>query len=674
MTRRADLSALRKPATRLAGTSAAATCTTIACISLLLAACSNDSVDRNDSAPREVGAVAELADALSALDDRAQRLRDAADIKRLQRAYGHYVDRAWWHDVADLFAEDASVEFGNDGVWVGRERIREYFLRLGNGETGLQHGQINNHMQLQPVVHIADDGLTAQGRWRAFSMVGQFGEKALWAEGPYENEYVKEDGVWKISRLRWYPTFVVPYEEGWSGSTVDSWHSPAAGEDFAPDREADESLPLFPDVYVAPFHYPHPSSRPVVHADDDPQLTISTPAADEAAGELHALLTERRTQLARLEAWEAVENLQAAYGYYFDRQLWDDVAALFSGDATFEYGQSGVYRGRDSIRRGLMLFGDQGPEHGRLNNHFQLQPLITVADDGRSARARWRGLNQTGVHGEYGEWSEGVYENEYVLEDGVWRISRLHFYVTVIADYERGWGNDPKPMPGPSERIPPDAPPTEVYESLPGVHIPPFHYDHPVAAAGRPTRPGMNRWTPTATEPAPAAAWPPWLTDLHRTACAYRSHAGPLAGRTRDRGPAAQLRLLRRQEPVRRCRPACSRQMARWKSAVAACSSGGSAISEYLHWLTPAGPQYNQIFNHTQFQPVLTVNGRRQLRAGPLARTGYRRHRRGTRAVGRSHLRERVRETRRRMADRTAVRVLQYVHDLRPGLAAQPLA
>lgn len=35
---------------------------------------------------------------------------------------------------------------------------------------------------------------------------------------------------------------------------------------------------------------------------------------------------------------------------------------------------------------------------------------------------------------------------------------------------------------------------------------------------------------------------------------------------------------------------------------------GRERIAEYMHWLTPEGPQEGQVFNHTQFQPVLTVN------------------------------------------------------------------
>ncbi len=65
-------------------------------------------------------------------------------------------------------------------------------------------------MQLQPVIHIAPDGHTAKGRWRAIVLLGQFHEYARWQTGPYECEYRKEHGVWKISKLHWVETFTVP--------------------------------------------------------------------------------------------------------------------------------------------------------------------------------------------------------------------------------------------------------------------------------------------------------------------------------------------------------------------------------------------------------------------------------------------------------------------------------
>ena len=73
---------------------------------------------------------------LAELEARTQRIEDINAIKRLQRAYGYYLDEGQWDDVADLFADDASLEIGLDGVYRGRDRIREYFRALGDGTQG----------------------------------------------------------------------------------------------------------------------------------------------------------------------------------------------------------------------------------------------------------------------------------------------------------------------------------------------------------------------------------------------------------------------------------------------------------------------------------------------------------------------------------------------------------
>ena len=393
------------------------------------------------------------------------QLEGARAVRKLQRAYGYYVDRGLWDEAADLFADDGTLEMGADGVYVGKARIRDYLQRQGGGKPGLAYGQLNEHLQLQPEVDVAADGLSAGGRWRDMAMLGHFGKDAFWGDGIEENTYVKDGGVWKIKSLHLYVNFVAPLQGGWSRMqpAPADWRSDTAKE-FPPDRPATETYRPFPETQVPPFHYVNPGKR----------------APDKTPFPTDPRLAAYAHRVELLKDKDAVENLQAAYGYYVDKSLWGDVADLFAAKGSFEYGQMGVYVGKDHIRRGLLLLGKEGPEPGKLNNYMQLQGVIHVAPDGRTAKARWRGMVQLGRANQPGQWGEGTYENDYVKEAGVWKIARLHFYVTGFTDYDLGWAKSAIPIQGPSAAIPPDKPPTEVYRAFPGVYIPPFDYPHPV--------------------------------------------------------------------------------------------------------------------------------------------------------------------------------------------------
>jgi len=205
--------------------------------------------------------IAALKARLTHMENEALRREDYLAIIKLQRAYGFYMDKGYWREATDLFCEDASYEQGVDGVYVGRERIHEMIVKLtgGNSGPGLPFGQLHERFQLQPVITIADDGNTAQGRWHELSMFGQYGESAEWGDGVYENRYRKEDGVWKIASMRLYINFVAPYEGGWATlkSVEGDWRSPALA-DFPPDRPPTDVYRPYPDVHVPPFHFTHP--------------------------------------------------------------------------------------------------------------------------------------------------------------------------------------------------------------------------------------------------------------------------------------------------------------------------------------------------------------------------------------------------------------------------------
>lgn len=406
---------------------------------------------------------------LDALTERVEKLEGTRAIRNLQRAFGFYVDRGLWSDAADLFVDDGTIEIGIDGVYVGKARIREYLQRLHGGQEGLIYGQLNEWLTLQPAVFVAADGRSATARWRDHGMLGQYKKHAEWRDGIYENTYVKDNGVWKIRSLHLHVNFVAPYEKGWARlKPGEGLVRSEASRTFAPDRQPTRNYRPFPETQVTPFQLP---SQPYAGA-----ATTSAQAGD-------ARLATFRDRVGRLEDQDAVENLQAMFGYYFDKGLWREAADLFARNGSFEYGQSGVYVGQERIRRAMLLFGPEGLAQGYLNNHMMLQPVVRVAADGRTATGRWQGMMQLASPGANGIWGVGIYENEYVKEGGAWKIAKLNFYPTAMTDYDRGWARSLLPLRGQSALFPPDRPPTTVYRSMPGNHIPPFSYPHPVTGA-----------------------------------------------------------------------------------------------------------------------------------------------------------------------------------------------
>lgn len=234
---------------------------------LLIVGCSDTSDSQPEDIAQEPAALQESAELqamrsrLESLQDEVERVRDSNDIKRLQRAFGYYMDKGLWNEVVDLFAEDATLEYARDGLYRGKDRIREYFQHMGNGQQGLRHGELNEHFQLMPVITLSEDGNSARGRWRDLILKGEYGEYAWWGEGPFENEYVKEEGVWKIGKLHWFQTVMVPYEGGWT-ENEDVNQGIYVSDLLPPDEPPTIPYEPWPETFLPPFHFENPVAGP----------------------------------------------------------------------------------------------------------------------------------------------------------------------------------------------------------------------------------------------------------------------------------------------------------------------------------------------------------------------------------------------------------------------------
>lgn len=431
-------------------------------------------------AASDAARVAALQARVQAMAAETQYVEAITQIQRLGRAFGYYTDKGYFGEAADLFTDDGTFQWGVDGIYRGKARIRELLTRHGGGSLkeapGLPFGRLNLRMQLQPVVTIAADGRSAQARWREWGLLGAYKKAIFWGDAIAEDTYVQEGGVWKIAARHYYPNFEAPYQGGWAAlkPVSGNWQTPVA-TDFPPDSPAPQAYQPFPAVYIPPYHYADGTLRAI----QSPPPVRQPPRRDDSLGRLEAQADAKQLQLARTHSVRAIENLQAMYGYYIDKGQWSQAAGLFSARGSYEFGQSGVYVGPVSVQRGLSLMGPQGLEAGQLNNYVMVQPIIHVSDDNRTGQARWRS-DVLLARGGAGRWGGGVYENEYVNEKGTWKFSKLHYYVTFWGDYELGWVAKPYPMDPPSTTHPPDLPPTLVYQSFPKLQVVPYHYANPV--------------------------------------------------------------------------------------------------------------------------------------------------------------------------------------------------
>src|SRR5262252_9545617 len=127
-----------------------------------------------------------------------QRLLDIEEIKQLKARYFRTLDRREWQEWGQVFARDARLEVPEGNVDErGREAIVASVSAALEGTRTVHHG----HM---PEIEITGPD-TARGVWAMFDYVEWpatgVGERVgLRGYGHYLEEYVREDGRWRIQR------------------------------------------------------------------------------------------------------------------------------------------------------------------------------------------------------------------------------------------------------------------------------------------------------------------------------------------------------------------------------------------------------------------------------------------------------------------------------------------
>ncbi len=220
--------------------------------------------------------VAKLEAVIETLTRRVTVCEDEQAIRKLHHLYGYLLDKCLYREAVDLFAPDCEVRFFG-GIYKNKEGAKRLYVdrfqnNFTHGNNGPVDGFLLDHPQHQDIVDIAEDGVTAYGRFRCTMQAGKhkdfaddsyLGRQRQWWEGGiYENTYRKIDGVWHIQVLNYVPQWHADFETGWAHTKEQ--YVPFLDKTYPEDPAGpDELIPrdeiwLWPTHKVVPFHNPHP--------------------------------------------------------------------------------------------------------------------------------------------------------------------------------------------------------------------------------------------------------------------------------------------------------------------------------------------------------------------------------------------------------------------------------
>ncbi len=205
-----------------------------------------------------------LTQTVEKLEARMTAAEDIEAIKKLQRSYGYYLEHWQEEQLLGLWSHspNTTVELNETGQFKGWEGVQKCFhfedhYTAFNGEKTAPPQYLHILMPGCGIVHLDPGGQTAKGRWYGFFLgaLPRRGElRALIGCGIWENEYIKENGVWKLLKVFWNDIISSPLDEGWVKTPYLS-NPPMANR---PPPGPNTHFATYPSGYIFPYHYKNP--------------------------------------------------------------------------------------------------------------------------------------------------------------------------------------------------------------------------------------------------------------------------------------------------------------------------------------------------------------------------------------------------------------------------------
>jgi hypothetical protein len=128
----------------------------------------------------------------SDIEQRVRILEDIEAIKNLKARYWNSVDTKQWEVLADCYTADVVFQSPQLGIMDGRDYIIKVLKRaMKNVKTS--HQGHNPEIEIQNTTH-------ACGRWALNDRMEMAPNKYFCGYGYYQDDYIKENGCWKINK------------------------------------------------------------------------------------------------------------------------------------------------------------------------------------------------------------------------------------------------------------------------------------------------------------------------------------------------------------------------------------------------------------------------------------------------------------------------------------------
>jgi hypothetical protein len=142
------------------------------------------------------------------------------EVQNTMSKYEFFLDSGDLEGLRGVYHEDISMDFGVFGSLEGKEAAIKFARDYDAGNTVFNDSW---HMIGTPWIEAEgnSDGDTAVGRWYQTGAFDLDGVGACWVMGPYENEFVKTSGGWRLKTTDWDEKYIASAEDGWDRRPID---------------------------------------------------------------------------------------------------------------------------------------------------------------------------------------------------------------------------------------------------------------------------------------------------------------------------------------------------------------------------------------------------------------------------------------------------------------------